>query len=451
MHKYQLHIAVTAAFCLAALSSDQMYSDELEQVLPLIEISTDPLEEPVAKPVMSQAAEEVVEPVITTVEKSFSKTDNGLTSFFAEYDIPYADILSMDRAIKLVEKAGFKAGDTLTFSLQDSIVTQLSWYRDAKTIIQVTRQEDGQYEAKNVGPEPLRKTFIVDSVIETNFYAALKNDNQPDEVIYEMADILGKVVGFTSDIHKGNRFQGELVCDLYAPSNYFPEGSVENCDLSYAKASIGYGEPSVKEMFRYVIGDEIAYLNEKGEAAGNLLMKTPINGARLSSNFGSRRHPISGYTRMHKGTDFAAPTGTPIYAAGNGTVLRASRYGTFGNYVRIKHANGYETAYAHMQGFATKRGAYVRQGDIIGYVGSTGASTGPHLHFEVYLNGKAVNSQTLKMPPVVKLEGTVLEAYQGEYVVTVRSDFANALARKRWDSLQSWAARGFNALTQGPS
>ena len=125
--------------------------------------------------------------------------------------------------------------------------------------------------------------------------------------------------------------------------------------------------------------------DENGESATKFLMKTPINGARLSSSFGNRRHPISGYTRLHKGTDFAAPSGTPIYAAGNGTVERASRYGGYGNYVRIKHANNYKTAYAHMSryGPGVRAGKRVRQGDVIGYVGSTGRSTGPHLHYEV--------------------------------------------------------------------
>ena len=148
--------------------------------------------------------------------------------------------------------------------------------------------------------------------------------------------------------------------------------------------------------------------DENGESATKFLMKTPINGARLSSSFGNRRHPISGYTRLHKGTDFAAPSGTPIYAAGNGTVERASRYGGYGNYVRIKHANNYKTAYAHMSryGPGVRAGKRVRQGDVIGYVGSTGASTGPHLHYEVYIKGKPVNAMRLKLPTGRKLAET---------------------------------------------
>jgi len=134
-------------------------------------------------------------------------------------------------------------------------------------------------------------------------------------------------------------------------------------------------------------------------------MKTPINGARLSSSFGNRKHPISGYTRLHKGTDFAAPTGTPVYAAGNGTVEWSARRGGYGNYIIVKHANGYKTAYAHLSRYASglRKGRRVRQGEVIGYVGSTGASTGPHLHYEVYINGTPVNAMKLKLPTGRKL------------------------------------------------
>jgi len=144
------------------------------------------------------------------------------------------------------------------------------------------------------------------------------------------------------------------------------------------------------------------------------LMKTPIDGARISSSFGNRRHPILGYTRLHSGTDFAAPTGTPIYAAGNGTVEMAGRNGGYGNYVRIRHANGYKTAYAHMSriGRGVRQGTRVRQGEIIGYVGSTGRSTGPHLHYEVIRNGNKVNPQTIRVPTGRSLSGRELAAFQ---------------------------------------
>jgi murein DD-endopeptidase MepM/ murein hydrolase activator NlpD len=178
------------------------------------------------------------------------------------------------------------------------------------------------------------------------------------------------------------------------------------------------GAALTKTFFRFRPSDDgiVDYFDEQGQSAKKFLMKTPINGARLSSGFGNRRHPILGYTKLHKGTDFAAPRGTPIYAAGNGVVERAGPWSTFGNYVRIQHANGYQTAYAHLNGFAkgVRKGSHVRQGEIIGYVGTTGQSTGPHLHYEVYINGRPMNAMTLKLPTGRKLNGAQLEAFQAE-------------------------------------
>ena len=144
------------------------------------------------------------------------------------------------------------------------------------------------------------------------------------------------------------------------------------------------------------------------------LMKTPINGARLSSSYGMRKHPISGYNKMHKGVDFAAPTGTPIFAAGNGVVEYAGRNGGYGKYVRIRHDSTYKTAYAHLNAYkkGIKNGARVKQGDIIGYVGSTGKSTGPHLHYEIIVNGKQINPATLKLPSGRKLNKKQLENFK---------------------------------------
>ncbi|HRE42547.1 MAG TPA: M23 family metallopeptidase, partial [Terricaulis sp.] len=148
--------------------------------------------------------------------------------------------------------------------------------------------------------------------------------------------------------------------------------------------------------------------------ARRFLMRTPINGARLSSGYGMRRHPILGYSRMHRGTDFAAPTGTPILAAGDGTVVRSGPFGAFGNYVRLRHSDGYETAYAHMSRIAVRSGARVRQGQVIGYVGSTGRSTGPHLHYEVMRRGQQINPMTLRVANGRNLEGRALELFQAE-------------------------------------
>ena len=155
------------------------------------------------------------------------------------------------------------------------------------------------------------------------------------------------------------------------------------------------------------------YYNEKGHSAEKALMRTPIDGARLSSGFGRRKHPILGYTKMHKGVDFAAPRGTPIYAAGNGTVTYAARKGGYGNFISIRHNGTYTTAYAHMKGFrrGVRKGSRVNQGQVIGYVGTTGRSTGPHLHYEIRKNNRQVNPLRIKMPSGNKLKGKQLVTF----------------------------------------
>ena len=161
-------------------------------------------------------------------------------------------------------------------------------------------------------------------------------------------------------------------------------------------------------LYRFVDQKGIpGYYQTNGKSIEKALMKTPINGARLSSTYGMRKHPILGYNKMHRGTDFAAPKGTPIMASGSGIIEMAKWNGAYGKYIRIRHNSKYKTAYAHLNGYARgiKRGAKVRQGQIIGYVGSTGRSTGPHLHYEVLVNGKRINSQRLKLPSGRTLRG----------------------------------------------
>ncbi len=186
-------------------------------------------------------------------------------------------------------------------------------------------------------------------------------------------------------------------------------------DMLYASLD---GKALKKAFYRFTPSDDgvVDYFDESGQSARKFLMKTPINGARISSSFGNRVHPILGYTKLHKGTDFAAPTGTPIYAAGNGVIARYGPFSTYGNYALIKHANGYETAYGHMSRYVAglHAGSHVHQGQVIGYVGMTGGATGPHLHYEVHIKGKPVNAMQLKLPTGRKLTGAQLAAFDAE-------------------------------------
>ena len=272
----------------------------------------------------------------------------------------------------------------------------------------VTRRSDGRYDAAKLEAklDPVHKR--VARTIETSIYAAALSAGAGDQQVVDFAQIFAYDIDFQREVHPGDRF--EIVYESFVDEK---GNTVRAGDVIYAELD---GKTLSRGFYRHTPSDDgiTDYYDREGKSARKFLMKTPINGARLSSNFGYRRHPISGYTRLHKGTDFAAPSGTPIFAAGHGVVERASRYGGYGNYVRLRHANGFKTAYAHMlrYGPGIRAGRRVRQGDIIGYVGSTGASTGPHLHYEVHKDGKAVNPMQLKLPTGRILEGEQLDAFE---------------------------------------
>jgi murein DD-endopeptidase MepM/ murein hydrolase activator NlpD len=177
-------------------------------------------------------------------------------------------------------------------------------------------------------------------------------------------------------------------------------------------------------LYRYEMADGgVDYFGPNGESTKKTLMRTPINGARLSSGFGMRRHPVLGYSKMHRGIDFAAPTGTPIYAAGDGVVERAGRFSSYGNYIKIRHRSDLHTAYAHLSKMRVRAGERVRQGQIIGYVGTTGRSTGPHLHYEVLVNRKHVNPRAVNLPVGQALAGRDLKRFKG-HVQEVNGQYA---------------------------
>lgn len=272
--------------------------------------------------------------------------------------------------------------------------------------------------------------------ISSSFYEAAIQAGMRDKQIADFAQIFAFDVDFQREIRSGDTF--EVVYEIYADER---GNEVRSGDVIFASFD---GKSVSRDYYRHTPADDgiSDYFTHEGKASTRFLMKTPINGARLSSNFGRRRHPISGYSRLHKGTDFAARSGTPIFAAGNGVIERASRYGGYGKYARIQHANGYETAYAHMSryGPGVRKGARIRQGDIIGYVGSTGASTGPHLHYEVLINGKHVNAMRLKLPTGRTLEGDFLNAFN-----KARNDIDN-LRRSLGADIETAALTPENAL-----
>ena len=244
-----------------------------------------------------------------------------------------------------------------------------------------------------------KQIIYKENIILQSLYSAATNEDIPANIIIEFARIYGFQVDFQRDIRKKDKFQ--IMYEIFLNEK---KEVVETGEILFANLGLSGQDNSL--YFFDKEGSEGHY-DKNGKSVKKALMKTPINGARLSSPFGMRKHPIDGFNKMHKGTDFAAPMGTPIMASGDGVVKKAGWCGGGGNCIKIKHNSTYQTVYAHMSKFARgiKSGVRVKQGQTIGYVGSTGKSTGPHLHYEVIVNGKKVNSQKLKLPSGKILKG----------------------------------------------
>ena len=244
-----------------------------------------------------------------------------------------------------------------------------------------------------------KKIVYKENIILQSLYKSAIDQNIPANTIIEFARIYGFQIDFQRDIRKQDKFQ--IMYEIFINEN---KEIIETGEILFANLKLSGQDNSL--YFFDQNGNEGHY-DKNGKSVQKALMKTPVNGARLSSSFGMRKHPIDGFNKMHRGTDFAAPTGTPIMASGSGVVKKAGWCGGGGNCVKIRHNTTYETVYAHMSKFARgiKSGVRVKQGQIIGYVGSTGKSTGPHLHYEVIVNGKRVNSQKLKLPSGKILKG----------------------------------------------
>ncbi|MEE3047065.1 MULTISPECIES: M23 family metallopeptidase [unclassified Thalassospira] len=291
--------------------------------------------------------------------------------------------------------------------MEDSIelLDELSFQPDPETIVSVSRTDSG-FEASSDKIELTTKKNVASGTIEQSLFLAAERNGVPIPVLMSLIELYSYEVDFQRDIQPGDSFEV-----MYQELENDKGERVRYGDLLYASMTLSGHEV---RLYSYTDSNgETDFYNQKGESYRRALMRTPINGARLSSGFGKRKHPILGYTKMHKGIDFAAPRGTPIFAAGNGTIAKIGRNGGYGNYIRIRHNDSYETAYAHMKGFAKglKQGSRVKQGDVIGYVGTTGASTGPHLHYEILKNNAQVNPIRVKMPSGKKLKGDELKTF----------------------------------------
>jgi murein DD-endopeptidase MepM/ murein hydrolase activator NlpD len=273
--------------------------------------------------------------------------------------------------------------------------------------VEVVRTGGGLFQATKYKKQLKHDYVNVEGDIKLSLYAdALKAGASP-KMLYEMIKAFSYDVDFQRDIQSGAQFA--LFYDTYKDED---SGLERPGELLYAKLVL---DGQSYEVYRFQApGDVPGYYTALGEAVRKALLRTPIDGARVNSGFGNRKHPILGYTKMHKGVDFAAPKGTPIMAAGDGVVERCGPYGSYGNYICVRHSGNTKTAYAHLCRFAKGmcRGSKVRQSQVIGYVGATGRATGPHLHFELIQNGKHVNPQKITQFPKTKLTGKALTSFK---------------------------------------
>ena len=273
---------------------------------------------------------------------------------------------------------------------------------DKKNEILFTRSnEENIFKTKKIKKNFTKSLEYKETVILDSLYNSAINLGIKPNIIIEFARLYGFQIDFQRDVWKNDSFQ--IIYEQFTNEDNFV---VDTGEIIFANLNL---QDTDYQLYKFEYEkNKIDYFDENGKSIRKTLMKTPINGARLSSSYGKRKHPILGYTKMHTGTDFAAPKGTPIMASGDGKVIKAGWCGGGGNCVKIKHNSTYQTVYAHMSKFGRgiKKGVRVKQGQVIGYVGSTGMSTGPHLHYEVIENGKKINSQKLKLPSGKILKGS---------------------------------------------
>ena len=354
--------------------------------------------------------------VITNLEPKYKKVKhkikNGETfdKILEKYSINKSEIKKIKNSLKnKIDLNKLNTKQIIQFSLDktNNKIAEFTYQTSNTQKIYLKRnQKEDNFEEDIISIKLNKEVIYSENIIVQSLYKSASDENIPANVIIEFARIYGFQVDFQRDIRKQDKFQ--IMYEIFLNEK---NKIVETGEILFANLKL-----SGKDNSLYFFNKEgsVGHFDKNGKSVKKALMKTPINGARLSSPFGMRKHPIDGFNKMHQGTDFAAPLGTPIMASGDGVVKKAGWCGGGGNCVKIRHNSTYQTVYAHMSKFARgiKKGVRVKQGQTIGYVGSTGKSTGPHLHYEVIVNGKKVNSQKLKLPSGKVLSGKNRELFE---------------------------------------
>ena len=341
------------------------------------------------------------------------KDGDTIENIFKKFGISNKQVDIIVEKIKKMKLADIKTGQKISFLLKRNIrskeieIINVNYPLSKETFVQIDKKKNKIEVTKNV-TQLYKKEIVLSGKINTSLYRSATDSGIEPNVILEFARIFGFEVDFQRDIRKGDEF--EILFERFTDDR---GKKIKTGKILYAFLDINNQKI---QLYRFGKKNNYDYYNLDGKSISKALMKTPINGARLSSPFGNRKHPILGFTKHHNGTDFAAPTGTPIMASGNGTVIKAGWCGNGGNCVRIRHNSSYTTGYGHLSKFATKTGRRVRQGQIIGYVVNTGMSTGSHLHYTVKYNGKFINSQKLKLPSGKVLKGDERKLFEVERI-----------------------------------
>ena len=343
----------------------------------------------------------------SSVTKVELKVRNGDSIQRILYDqkISPSDVNNVINALRREYNIGTLRNDQKVYLIikrekNGNFVSRLTVNIDNITSVHVFLNKDNVYETKRVTKILTKKNHLVETTIDRGIYRTAKQSGIENSIVAQFARLYGFEVDFQRDLKKNDKIK--IFYERYLDDDGVPQrtGNIIYSEITNVERNI------ILYRYEYPNGS-IAYFTPEGKSIEKSLMRTPINGAKLSSRYGFRIHPILGYNQMHQGTDFAAPIGTPVMASGAGTVEYSGWKGGYGKFISIRHSPVYQTNYAHLQDYAKgiRRGAKVQQGQVIGYLGSTGSSTGPHLHYEVVVNGKKENSQTLKLPSAAPLEG----------------------------------------------
>ena len=346
------------------------------------------------------------------------KPGDSLVSVLTNFSVNEKDIQKISKIFNESNSKNFNQNQTIKLTLENSeglknvlnILIPISKSRKLEIYKEI---ENSVFATREIVTNLKKRIILKEGIIKSSLYKSATKENISPNIIIEFARLYGFQIDFQRDIRKNDSFQ--IVYEIYVDEN----GKVfENGNIIYSNLVL---RGQYNQLYFFKKKSHRGHYDENGKSVKKALMKTPINGARLSSAFGMRKHPILGYNKMHRGTDFAAPEGTPIMASGDGVITKAGWCGGGGNCVKIKHNRTYQTVYAHMKNFSNIAipGNRVKQGQIIGYVGSTGLSTGPHLHYEVIENGKKINSQLLKLPPGKSLEGINRKQFE---IVRIKTD-----------------------------